>query len=153
MNDLVAFLTARLDEEEQLARIAAAPDSSGVWTYVHGPHEIKVVNALGYHVIEHCDDGADITSTGMHIAHWDPARVLQELEAKREIVRLHGRMSVQPGHPYFNDAHLTTDPMVLCRSCEPERMWRRERSWPCRTLRTLALPYAGHPDYDEAWRP
>jgi hypothetical protein len=25
--------------------------------------------------------------------------------------------------------------------------------WPCLTLRLVALPYSGHPDYIEDWRP
>lgn len=81
------------------------------------------------------------------------AQLRADVAAKRQIIELHGRMSIWPNHPQFNDAHLTTEPMVLCLSCVPETMWRRARSWPCRTLRALALPYAEHPDYREEWKP
>jgi len=96
----------------------------------------------------------DEAAAERYLAHsvWRYERALREIEAKREILRLHGRMSVQPGHPMFNDAHLTSAPMPLCRSCEPETMWRRERSWPCRTLRALAAVYSDHPDYRQEWK-
>lgn len=80
-------------------------------------------------------------------AAFDPVVV----EALRAVVALHGRMSILPGHPMFNDAHLTRMPMTLCRSCEPETMWRRERSWPCRTLRAIAAIWSDHPDCRPEW--
>lgn len=81
------------------------------------------------------------------------AAVLREVAAIRRILALHGRMSIMPGHPMFNDAHLTTVPMVLCRSCEPETMWRRERSWPCRTIRAQGAIWNTHPEYEASWAP
>ena len=57
-------------------------------------------------------------------------RWLAECEAKRAIVELHhaaGRSG-------------------LCDECH-------SKVWPCPTLRLLALPHAGHPDYREEWRP
>jgi len=60
----------------------------------------------------------------------DPARVLAECEAKRQIVALH---KSEPGqHPDFCGHDL--------------------RELPCPTLRLLALPYADHPDYLPEWR-
>jgi hypothetical protein len=57
-----------------------------------------------------------------HLARWDPARVLAECEAKRRIVKF---------AEYWLGA---TEGM------EAEFV-----------LGSLALPYADHPDYDEAW--
>ncbi len=58
-----------------------------------------------------------------HIARWDPARVLAECEAKRRVVE-----SVERA--------MRTGTSGLGPS----------------VVRTLALPYADHPDYDEAWK-
>lgn len=124
--DLIAFLNARYDGAEQTAR--------------------RIKNTRHGALIIAPGDGASpsvITIEG--------DALLADIESKRKILWLHGRMSIVPGHPMFNDAHLTREPMTLCRSCEPERMWRRERSWPCRTLRALVAPYSDHPDFDPAW--
>jgi hypothetical protein len=77
-----------------------------------------------------CGGGDDPESwcdraTGVHLG---PDRALAELEAKRRIIELHPEM------------------LEWCVECAHE-------SHPCRTLRALALPFADHPDYDEAWRP
>lgn len=57
-------------------------------------------------------------------------RAQGECEAKRHILQLHG-----------ND----WNPRGKCATCD--------EVGPCDTLRSLAVPYADHPDYDEAWRP
>lgn len=68
---------------------------------------------------------------GQHIATLaNPARVLAECEAKRQIVELH----------HSRLPHDTT-----CRDCQ--------RTWPCQTLRLLALPYADHEAFRDEWRP
>jgi hypothetical protein len=66
---------------------------------------------------------------GQHIARLAaPARVLAECEAKRRIVdNMAAYVAIVPSHPIADVA--------------------------LHTLRVLALPYADHPDYDEAWRP
>lgn len=70
-------------------------------------------------------------STAAHVARHDPARVLREVEAKRRLLEqftLRGdsvRRTVQPSTGGVWDD----------------------------LLRMLALPYAGHPDYREEWRP
>lgn len=60
---------------------------------------------------------------------------LAECEAKRRIVGLHA--------PY--DSNGEPD----CSSCGDVP----QVAYPCATLLALALPYAAHADYDEAWRP
>lgn len=133
--DLVAFITARLDDDEQVAS-----DLPGDGWPVHDNRVLRMRIPGGE------------TSQGLYWPdRWNPVRVLDDIAVKRRILDLHGRMTITTGHPYFNDAHLTTEPMILCKSCEPESMWRREKSWPCRTLRLLALPYARHPDYRPEW--
>jgi hypothetical protein len=68
-----------------------------------------------------------------HIARWDPARVLREVEAKRRIVDwVVGAQAAAGEPPGFDPA----DAEALTHA-----------------VRLLALPYADRPGYDEAWRP
>jgi hypothetical protein len=122
--DLAEFLLARIAEDEALVP-GDDPDSWAGEPALEWGHDGLIVN---------------------------PHRILAECEAKRQIVILHGPMSVVPGNEWFNDAHLTSEPMRLCRSCEPEKMFRREKSYPCRTILALAQPYSDHPDFDPRWR-
>lgn len=68
MDDLIAFVAARLDEDEAAARAA--------------------VN-FSYGVPDWCDDG---DPDGVHIARHDPARVLREVEASRKLLVRYERL-------------------------------------------------------------
>ena len=83
------------------------------------------------------------TVDAMHIARWDPARVLAEVEleradvaAKRRILELHAPF----GAPDW--------PHQACRTCgdlgDPVEA-------PCETVRLLAQPYAGQPGWRAEW--
>lgn len=151
MSDLVEFLTARLDEEELLAHRAAAfrdafddedSDNGVDWisdnTMVYTTGQVFLVNAIPPEKFgrPHPEEMLQ------HIARWDPARVLAEVEAKRKIIEEHLPVSA------FGFAD--------CRSCRdllgPGQMAASANSWPCRTVTLLAQPYADHPDFDPAWR-
>ena len=69
MTDLVEFLRARLDEDEQAAQRA---------------------NAMADHAWASSSDEVIRTARGELGSFYDPARVLREVEVKREIVKLHG---------------------------------------------------------------
>jgi hypothetical protein len=121
--DLVAFLRARLDEDEQVARTAEA-ETSAVWT------------AYSESVDE---EGGGAVATGSygyfgdqrhHIARHDPARVLAEVDAKRDVIRLAERA---------HDYHAT---FVSGFAAAMED-----------ALRKFALAYADHPDYKPEWAP
>jgi hypothetical protein len=120
---LVEFLTARLDEDKTWALACSrkigelAPPWRADHRRVFSGHRVA--------------DTVSATVAG-HIARHDPARVLAEVEAKRQVIELHG----EPDENY------------CCPICQPEPGFY----FPCRTLCLLALPYADHPDYDEAWR-
>ncbi|MEV0616166.1 DUF6221 family protein [Nonomuraea sp. NPDC050404] len=76
MDDLAAFLRARLDEDEQLAREAG------------NRHWLVQDNTIELYP-EHEDDGYmrwPTRADARHAANWEPARVLREVEAKRRIV-------------------------------------------------------------------
>lgn len=65
-------------------------------------------------------------------------RVRAECEAKRRIVELHE--GAHECSTYDTEGEIDNCTWVLATDM-------------CSTLRLLALPYADHPDYDEAWRP
>jgi hypothetical protein len=81
MSDLVAFLTARLDEDEAAA--AAALESAGL----REPFQV-----------DHWDEMS--RDDARHFARWDPARVLREVDAKRRILALQDPAECEPG-PYY----------------------------------------------------
>lgn len=69
------------------------------------------------------------------VRHFSPDRLLARCKADRRIVEEHG------------------DGGSYCGVCAVG-LWHLEReSMPCSTLKLLALPYAGHPDYRQEWRP
>ena len=70
-----------------------------------------------------------------HIARWDPARVIAEIDAKRRLL----------------DEH-QIDRNSECETCR-ERGLERNQVWPCLTVRLLAVVYADRPGYREEWRP
>ena len=126
MNDLVEFLRARLYEDEQTARRAGETfrqiGETGVIVATEGDRAEECASANWAGIAE-------------HIVRHDPARVLREVEAKRETLREH---EIRDGR---------------CRVCTAHANggWRRFRA-PCPTLRLLALPYADHEGYREEWR-
>lgn len=125
MDDLVQFLLNRLAIEEHVAR-GARP---GPWHVNAEADEVMAVDGVtvadGFAL-----SGQQLRATTEHIARHNPARVLREIEAKREIVR---------------QANL-----YLCDS-GPGCGYRTKHGH--NVLRLLALPYADHPDYQETWRP
>jgi hypothetical protein len=99
---LTEFLLARIAEDEAIALAATFTDGGTVYTDndERGPARLR------------------------HITRHDPARVLAECAAKRNIVRK------------FDCAAFTE-------SSRPQEF----------LLRALAAVYADHPDYREEWRP
>ena len=125
MSTLAEFLLARIAEDEAVARDAG--ERRGL------PYESPL------YVV---DDNYRHDQVGIY-----PERVLAECEAKRRIVGIH---ELDPIEVYSWGT--TGGGCGLCdHSCETGgNTWGHD---PCETLKALALPYADHPDYDEAWRP
>lgn len=137
MADLVAFLEARLNEDEAAARKAAF--GSGEWDtsgpgYPEAP-EVRVVDNVRSDLFETSN-----VFIAEHIARWDPARVLAEIAAKRRIMeefdnaRENFRNDPAPGaweSTHRADERLRTLDLVV---------------------RLLAAPYADQEDFDESWR-
>lgn len=140
-DDLVAFLRARLDEDERAALGTLDPLT------VIGRHRGKTeqrwrVTESGRGIID--ADGGRLRARDVfpaeaeHIARHDPTRVLAEVDAKRrildevvpEVAGLEARIDGEWGV-----GTVTTD--------GADDM----------LLRLLALPYANHPDYQTEWAP
>lgn len=139
MTDIVGFLRARLDEDEAVARATIHDGKSGEWEFDYSVEETSGGALVPFYEIEfdsvapaldsqHWFAGPD---TMRHIARYDPARVLREVEAKRRIVDAHADHPMQPG---------------FCRSCGMT-------NGPCETKRLLAAIDDDHPEYREEWKP
>jgi hypothetical protein len=132
---LVEFLRARLGEDEAAALGVVNADGE---TYVAEWTEPLTGT------IEIGDDWPLVLGDrrlSYHVARWDPARALAEVEATRRILADHEAMPVGD--------------RVFCRRCGEPPQWGFDATtvdFPCPTLLALALPYAGHPDFDPAWR-
>ncbi|MFD7746716.1 DUF6221 family protein [Streptomyces sp. NPDC059698] len=120
MDDLVQFLRDRLVEDQR----EAAAASPGPWHVDAEADEVLAVDdivvAEGFAL-----SGRQLRATTRHIARHDPARVLREVEAKRQLIDWVLRWPMRPAPPSSVDG----------------------------VLERLALPYSDHPDYQDTWRP
>lgn len=131
MDDLIEFLRARLDEDEQVARKATARQRDGEhWLYGH-EGGVRTKGGLGV-------SRRAVPVHGEHIARHDPARILSEVDAKRQILTL--------CEPPLVDVRGPGD-------SEPQFVPGEGAPWGDDVLRLLALPYADHPNYRPEWRP
>lgn len=148
MSDLVAFLRACLDDDERLAMAAGERDGYD-WTHARRDDDDHFSGGVHAGRGEVVSNSETSPHQGEHIARWDPARVLAEVEAKRRILDLHG----------FTDDGWNEGDEQRCTECGWVRLeagWGQrgsQRAWPCTTLRLLASPYADRDGYDESWRP
>ncbi|MFF3911985.1 DUF6221 family protein [Streptomyces sp. NPDC001852] len=131
---LERFLHARFQEEERVARDAITGAPGAVWGVMADEIEQVLTSWDGgtTHTPMVQFGAEDPVPLLTHVARHDPAQVLRELQAKRALLEEH-RMR--------DDG--------TCRTCREAACPRS----PCTTLRLLAVPYAGHPGYDDSWRP
>jgi hypothetical protein len=141
MDELVRWLGEQLDDDERIARALVddkRPGRADPW--------------------EFCDDGSirDTSRHGSlrvkftwapeaeHIIRHDPARVLREIDAKRQILR-----------QAFEHAATIDGEWGCCHDADEIEAGHCEEQRPndLRLLRLLALPYAGRPGYREEWAP
>jgi hypothetical protein len=126
--DLATWLRNRLDEDEQTARDAG---SVRLNAYLEGGDDGWAVETE-----DGGDPGAIIGDRGLaeHIARWDPARVLAEVQAKRRMID-HLELAMPRLTPLNNWGAAEMDELAG------------------NMLQLLALPYAAHPDYRAEWSP
>ena len=85
MDELVRWLGEQLDEDERIAR--AVEDRSAPWDgqwMADGDSAVRTVN--GHVLFYRHDSGPLKPGLADHVAEWDPARVLREIDAKRRIL-------------------------------------------------------------------
>lgn len=83
MDELITWLRAQLDDDERAARAATVlPGGAAEW-FTGAEGSVLAADPSQLHV-----RGAvlSLDDIGVHIARWDPARVLAEVEAKRRIL-------------------------------------------------------------------
>lgn len=136
---LIAFVEARLAEDEETARRCAWTGDDPEWTY---DRETFAVASTDRPIVARRDTAGPsslLDVDGAHIARHDPARVLREVQAKRRLLdrifRYEAKIDGEWG---------------CCHDAE------QLRAGECPHLDTTALellaaPYVGHPDFDPAW--
>ncbi|WP_326768654.1 DUF6221 family protein [Streptomyces sp. NBC_01591] len=153
MDDLLQFLRDRLNEDEQTAR--SVEDRSAPWNgqWVADGHD--TARTFNGHMLFYGHTGPLKPGLVDHVVRHDPARVLREVEAKRRAVELHGIVHREIGWLESGGEEYSETP--VCGLCVPKHSHYQRREdvpeGPCLTVRLLALPYADHPDYRDAWRP
>jgi hypothetical protein len=156
--DLVRWLGEQLDEDERIARAAGrlsgslsggVPDVGERWR-VSGSHaddggtywsvttaspdldRIPTVEMVGSGM---SGGGAHTEEVAAHIAEHDPARVLREIDAKRQLVERYERaMENRRAHP---DDLASAGALLALHGA----------------VKLLALPYADRSGYRDEWRP
>ena len=128
-SDLIAFLSARFDEDEQIAKSAI----QGPWHTCGHDEECEAADVIfgtspivSNRVVQvaNLEVAWQNRENAAHIVRHDPARVLREVEAKRQLLD------------------------------EAMSIWNSDAEGAGLTiLRLLALPHADHQDYREEWRP
>lgn len=152
MDDLITWLRAQLDEDERIARAAAQHGA----TWRAGEPGIYPSNTATH-------PGPIITGTwgdldddyAQHIARHDPARVLAEVEAKRQIIDayLPPGESPHPGLPCVNYEGQDPAQRDEYSSCSRHIAAMEHRITKDHVLRLLALPYADRDGYLDEWAP
>lgn len=142
MTTLTDFLLARIDEDAEVAEVAAAEFvGPGQWA---ARDNGDVIPALPGGILRFGEvavgpgysDGIGLA--GVHIARHDPDRVMAECAAKRRIVELHNRRH---------------ECCILQHDSDEPNTGAYVDAARCSTLRLLALPYSDHPDYQQEWKP
>ncbi|MES9522431.1 DUF6221 family protein [Streptomyces capoamus] len=170
MDELVRWLGEQLDEDERIARAAieAAGDVPGAANWRFGNAYTDADEEVTYWQITTMTPKVDgfgpveLVGSGMsgggahepeiaqHAVEHDPARVLQEIDAKRRVLARHHAAPIPPGNEW-----IALYPYCAAHAYE----------WPegsvvypvelkgCPELRDLAAAYSHRPGYREEWRP
>lgn len=156
---VAAFLSARLDEDEEQARRGYYSDTH--WErFTTDAHLRAWLAWREYFPRERWDvKASDAVSEAARdairqrvTAHEEnrTARALAEVAVKRRIVVLH--RAVRTTTLLYQDGS-RADPVEVCHACDANTTDADWPDMPCQTLCALAEPYSDHPDYQEGWRP
>lgn len=153
MTDIVAFLTARLDEAEATARWSG-PARIAWLTYRNDVGEVRYTTVASTHDEEHwAADGRELAiPTSVRVV-WDPNCVLREVAAKRQILRYYAaaiaaleetRSAAARETPLAKAGHTIAQQRYAAAMRHAEGLEL--------ALYAMAAPYADADDYDPAWR-
>lgn len=145
---LVEFLRERLAEDEHCAQQAAEqPD------YLKGARLIRP-GRVGADGRRFTHDERRVPPPEI-VTRFGPKRVRDELDAKLRILDAHPIVWRDIG--WLEDSDENYEELPACGACVPKHKHYKTRAevpeGGCVTLRLLAVPYAGHPDYREEWKP
>jgi hypothetical protein len=146
MDDLIAFISARLDEDEAAARACADNDGNLGWRDSPvqaslGDHTIRTTGSRPVARVREADSRGDESvprilspaAVAAHIVRNDPARVLREVKAKRSVLwRCDGRVNEPDQYPNG----LVSPRAVLARQA----------------LMDLGAVWSDHADYRAEWQ-
>lgn len=140
MDDLAQWLSAQLDEDERVARVASHVLRDGAhwsldeWHGREQPHSLIAQGTAEQPVaLGHFTADPVPTEQALHIAAWDPARVLREIDAKRQLLARYEELrAASKREGLIGDVTEEYQDFLL---------------------RLLALPYADKPGYREEWAP
>ena len=128
MDDLVQWLGQQIDDDERIARAA----SPGPWRANAEHDEVLAVDEItvaeGFAL-----SGGQLRATVDHIAEHDPARVLREIDAKRQALAQYARV-----------CELTMDGAEAYLLAEGVA---------AKQIQIMATAYCYRPGYREEWRP
>jgi len=131
MDDLIAFVNARLGEDEKLAKAAQAPSPWKAAT--HEADSWIVTDAAGDPVIY--DEGRPSLEEAAHIARHDPGRVLREAASKRAHIRMWEAFAK-------NFTHIDETVFEFAKREALEDVLAHD-----------AAAWGDHPDYRQEWKP
>lgn len=149
--EITEFLLARIAEDEAMARAAIDPfvliegnerpewqePDDGAWTQEGNSPSVNGEALTIY------DEGGHHLTHAVHIARWDPKRVLAECASKRVIAEEH--QSVRDDGWKSGEEH----DYLWCASCGS--LDDSPVPFPCFTTQALAAVYSDHPDYRQEW--
>lgn len=151
MDELITWLRQALDDDEQVALAARAKfgfedgEGTGRWkaNLGFGP----AVEDEGTSGIVVYDEGAPTDGQALHIARWDPARVLAETKAKRAVIDEHPIDTELSAYAQACGTGKTFG-CVLCHDWDGVTKGEGY----CKTLLLLAQPYADRQGFRDEWR-
>lgn len=137
----LAWLRAQLDDDERLAREAGPGPWLAITTndFTGGPDSaLDLGGPQGRVVLAGWFDDDPLRPTeAEHIARWDPARVLAEIEAKRRIL---------------DDYDIVVSAIRRVDDVEGNQLLYARRDARMSDIRWLAQPYADRPGFPQEWR-
>jgi hypothetical protein len=131
--DVVEFLHARIDEDEQAAAAVGALTTFAVPTTRNRLRRVTIQTDESQTIVDVVDPSPGQLAAVAHLWTWSPQRVLIDCETRRQAVEHAAENAALESLWQNEDAP------------RPSRPWRQQ-------LAVLAGAYSDHPDYDDAWR-